>query len=109
MDKILLDEESNVIPLQLLQLVRSPLLRSLIIIPFVCSFGSSSCSHISFRSGSKIFATKLGSIFSTSGTTLYIPEAFPFFSSQIDVIFSVFEGCLIEIALIGLVFTSHCF
>jgi hypothetical protein len=65
-----------------LQFVRSPFLGSLIRVPFFHSSGNTSCSHISFKSGSKIVAVSLVSIFNTYGVTVSIPGAFPLFNSN---------------------------
>src|ERR1700729_995950 len=93
LQKILLGIESNVIPLQLLQFVRSPFLGILTIDPLVQSMGSSSFSQISANSGSSTLAAEAGSALKSSAGNSSLPGALLFFKELIAFrISSLFGG-----------------
>ena len=77
------ETDNSVIPLQLLQLEKTPFLGIVMIIPLVQSSGIFFCSHISAMCGSRISAAKLGSALNNWSLRLSQPGAFTFFNAFI--------------------------
>ena len=78
MESSVLDMESRVIPLQLLQSAKFSFFGNLIILPQVHSSGSSSFSHISKKMRCRISAAVSGSILKTYAPNESVPGALLF-------------------------------
>jgi hypothetical protein len=76
MQKILLGMDSKVIPLQLLQLVKSPDFGILMMLPSDQLLGIITFFHILWNTGCKVSAARTGSILKSSAFSWSVPGAF---------------------------------
>jgi hypothetical protein len=81
MQKTLLGMDSKVIPLQLLQLVKSPDFGILMMLPSDQLLDITAFSHILWNTGCKVSAARTGSIFKSSAFSWSVPGAFLFFQT----------------------------
>ena len=73
MQKTFLGMDSKVIPLQLLQLVKSPDFGILMMLPSHQLLGITASSHILWNTGCKVFTARTGSILTNSAFSWYVP------------------------------------
>ena len=93
MQKTLLGMDSKVIPLQLLQLVKSPDFGILVMLPSDQLLGITAFSHILWNTGCKVSAERTGSILKCSAFSWSVTGAFLYFKLLMAFcMISSFEG-----------------
>ena len=98
MQKTLLGMDSKVIPLQLLQLVKSSDFGILMMLPSDQLLGIIVFFHILWNTGCKVSATRTGSILKSSAFSWSMPGAFLFFKLLMAFCISSFAGRSVSIS-----------
>jgi hypothetical protein len=98
MQKTFLGMDSKMIPLQLLQLVKSPDFGILMMLHSHQLLSITASSHILWNTGCKVSTARTGSILTNSAFSWYVPGTFLFFKSLMAFCISSFEGGSVSIS-----------